>query len=75
MNKCTECGKECQGVCCSGACRARKSRRTRTQQGARPMRTDAAHADEAMVAHAAATASLALEAGGPAACVAAGGKA
>ncbi len=31
MNNCVICGKECKGECCSGACRARKSRRTRTQ--------------------------------------------
>ena len=30
MNKCVICGKECTGQCCSGACRARLSRRTRT---------------------------------------------
>ncbi len=28
MNKCEVCGKECIGKCCSGACRAKKSRRT-----------------------------------------------
>lgn len=30
MNKCVICGKECEGKCCSAACRAKKSRRTRT---------------------------------------------
>lgn len=28
MNECIICGKECKGDCCSGACRAKKSRRT-----------------------------------------------
>ena len=28
MNECVICSKECEGVCCSGACRAKKSRRT-----------------------------------------------
>lgn len=28
MNKCVICGKECKAECCSGACRAKKSRRT-----------------------------------------------
>ena len=28
MNECVVCGKECTGVCCSGACRAKLSRRT-----------------------------------------------
>lgn len=27
MAKCMICGKECKGECCSGACRAKKSRR------------------------------------------------
>lgn len=44
MNKCVICGKECKSECCSGACRARKSRRTRTDTGARPERTVEAHA-------------------------------
>lgn len=28
MNKCVICDKECVATCCSGACRAKKSRRT-----------------------------------------------
>ena len=39
MNNCIICGKECKGECCSGACRARKSRRTRTKD----QRTPRAH--------------------------------
>ena len=42
MNECVICGKECQGMCCSGACRARKSRRTNMNQGAR----SEAHAEQ-----------------------------
>ena len=33
--KCIMCGTECVSECCSGKCRARKSRRTRTAEGAR----------------------------------------
>ena len=31
MGKCIICGKECAGECCSGACRAKKSRRTQNK--------------------------------------------
>lgn len=37
--KCMICGKECTGRTCSGACRARLSRRTRTEQAHEDKRT------------------------------------
>jgi hypothetical protein len=40
-NKCAVCGKECNGNTCSGSCRAKLSRRTRTADlGAQPRRTE-----------------------------------
>ncbi len=38
MNECKVCGKECNGSTCSGSCRAKLQRRTRTQE------TEQAHA-------------------------------
>ena len=47
MNKCTVCGKECVGECCSGACRAKKSRQDRAHAHAEG-RTVEAHAAQTL---------------------------
>ncbi len=48
MNKCIICGKECKGECCSGACRAKKSR-TRTPVKRTVVSTDPAHGEDKSV--------------------------
>lgn len=47
MSKCVICGKDSIGECCSGACRAKKSRRT--QERTDRMRTVEAHAAKGVI--------------------------